>query len=88
MPAFGRKFALFVEVNIIIFCFGTAVAYMISVGQLSQQVVSRLLGDGPHESTWERNERKTQVMNATRKKHNRERKTQTYNVHVKRNRKT
>ena len=42
--AYGPWFALLVEVNIILFCFGTAVAYMITVGQISHQVVDALLG--------------------------------------------
>mmetsp|Transcript_75929 Transcript_75929/g.158350 ORF Transcript_75929/g.158350 Transcript_75929/m.158350 type:complete len:588 (-) Transcript_75929:124-1887(-) len=37
--AFGPWFALLVEINIILFCFGTSVAYMITVGQISQQVL-------------------------------------------------
>lgn len=43
--AFGPRFALLVEVNIILFCFGTAVAYMITVGQISHQVL-QVLADG------------------------------------------
>jgi len=43
--AFGPWFALLVEVNIILFCFGTAVAYMITVGQISHQVVQSLAAE-------------------------------------------
>ena len=43
--AFGPWFALLVEVNIVLFCFGTAVAYMITVGQISHQVLDALLGE-------------------------------------------
>eukprot|EP00444_Apocalathium_aciculiferum_P002153 CAMPEP_0183395692 /NCGR_PEP_ID=MMETSP0370-20130417/9500_1 /TAXON_ID=268820 /ORGANISM="Peridinium aciculiferum, Strain PAER-2" /LENGTH=560 /DNA_ID=CAMNT_0025576357 /DNA_START=71 /DNA_END=1753 /DNA_ORIENTATION=- len=42
--AFGPWFALLVEANIILFCFGTAVAYMITVGQITQQVMESLMG--------------------------------------------
>jgi len=38
--AFGRKFAYFMEANMIFFCFGTAVGYMITVGDLSSDTVS------------------------------------------------
>jgi len=47
--AFGPWFALLVEVNIILFCFGTAVAYMITVGQISQQVVGSMAAPGGEE---------------------------------------
>eukprot|EP00913_Durusdinium_trenchii_P005603 g5222.t1 len=43
--AFGPCFALLVEVNIVLFCFGTAVAYMITVGQISHQVLDAVFGD-------------------------------------------
>lgn len=43
--AFGPGFALLVEVNIVLFCFGTAVAYMITVGQISHQVLDAVFGD-------------------------------------------
>ncbi|CAJ1384384.1 unnamed protein product [Effrenium voratum] len=42
--AFGPCFALLLEVNIVLFCFGTAVAYMITVGQISQQVLDAAFG--------------------------------------------
>ena len=42
---FGRKMGLLVEVNIIVFCFGTAVAYLIAVGDILEPVcVSSGLG--------------------------------------------
>eukprot|EP00928_Gymnodinium_smaydae_P032575 TRINITY_DN23550_c0_g1_i1.p1 TRINITY_DN23550_c0_g1~~TRINITY_DN23550_c0_g1_i1.p1 ORF type:complete len:597 (+),score=73.97 TRINITY_DN23550_c0_g1_i1:77-1867(+) len=41
--AFGPWYALFVEANIILFCFGTAVAYMITVGQISHQVLDAVM---------------------------------------------
>ncbi|OLP94784.1 Vacuolar amino acid transporter 2 [Symbiodinium microadriaticum] len=45
--AIGPWFALLVEVNIVLFCFGTAVAYMITVGQVSHQVLDAAFGDAP-----------------------------------------
>eukprot|EP00928_Gymnodinium_smaydae_P031838 TRINITY_DN23241_c0_g1_i2.p1 TRINITY_DN23241_c0_g1~~TRINITY_DN23241_c0_g1_i2.p1 ORF type:complete len:401 (-),score=42.83 TRINITY_DN23241_c0_g1_i2:217-1419(-) len=41
--AFGPWYALFVETNIILFCFGTAVAYMITVGQISHQILDAVM---------------------------------------------
>eukprot|EP00933_Yihiella_yeosuensis_P010691 TRINITY_DN11747_c0_g1_i2.p1 TRINITY_DN11747_c0_g1~~TRINITY_DN11747_c0_g1_i2.p1 ORF type:complete len:306 (-),score=37.25 TRINITY_DN11747_c0_g1_i2:302-1219(-) len=41
---YGPWFALLVEVNMVIFCFGTAVAYMITVGQISHQVLDAIFG--------------------------------------------
>ena len=35
---FGRKMGLLVEVNIIVFCFGTGVAYLIAVGDILEPV--------------------------------------------------
>lgn len=37
--AFGPWFALLVEFNMILFCFGTAVAYMITVSQISHGII-------------------------------------------------
>eukprot|EP00442_Polarella_glacialis_P052463 CAMPEP_0115058988 /NCGR_PEP_ID=MMETSP0227-20121206/6660_1 /TAXON_ID=89957 /ORGANISM="Polarella glacialis, Strain CCMP 1383" /LENGTH=588 /DNA_ID=CAMNT_0002444045 /DNA_START=50 /DNA_END=1816 /DNA_ORIENTATION=+ len=50
--AFGPWFALLVEVNIILFCFGTAVAYMITVGQVSHQVLDAVFGSSVEEGSW------------------------------------
>lgn len=43
--AFGPWFTLFYEVNIILFCFGTAVGYLMTVGDIFSQVVLRVVGD-------------------------------------------
>lgn len=48
--AFGPWFALLVEFNIILFCFGTTVAYMSTVGEISHQVLITVLG--PVEDGW------------------------------------
>ena len=37
--AFGRKFGLLIEFAIIFFCFGTCVAYLISVGDIGTDIV-------------------------------------------------
>ena len=43
---FGRKMGLLVEVNIIVFCFGTGVAYLIAVGDILEPVFENT-GLGP-----------------------------------------
>jgi amino acid permease len=42
--AFGPRFTLFFELNIILFCFGTAVGYMMTVGDIFSQVALRIVG--------------------------------------------
>eukprot|EP00929_Paragymnodinium_shiwhaense_P103203 TRINITY_DN66527_c0_g2_i3.p1 TRINITY_DN66527_c0_g2~~TRINITY_DN66527_c0_g2_i3.p1 ORF type:complete len:553 (+),score=105.52 TRINITY_DN66527_c0_g2_i3:44-1660(+) len=49
--AFGPWFSLALEMNILLFCFGTAVAYMISVGQIFGQVAHRLAVGGMWETS-------------------------------------
>lgn len=46
--AFGSGFALFMEVNIVLFCFGTAMGYMMTVGDISSQVIDRIFGNEHH----------------------------------------
>jgi len=46
--AAGRKFALFVEMNIILFCFGTAVGYLISVGDIAETIIDACFERGMH----------------------------------------
>ena len=37
---FGKRWGLIVEINIILFCFATAVAYIIAVGQLLEPIIT------------------------------------------------
>jgi len=46
--AYGSAFALFMEVNIVLFCFGTAMGYMMTVGDISSEVIDRLFGAEHH----------------------------------------
>mmetsp|Transcript_10841 Transcript_10841/g.16153 ORF Transcript_10841/g.16153 Transcript_10841/m.16153 type:complete len:517 (-) Transcript_10841:174-1724(-) len=40
---FGKKFALFVDFNIIFFCFGTCVAYLIAIGDIVAPIAAEVL---------------------------------------------
>ncbi|TDH67541.1 hypothetical protein CCR75_005341 [Bremia lactucae] len=44
MFCFGRKMTIFVEVNILIFCFGIAVAYLVTLGDLITPLVKLCFG--------------------------------------------
>eukprot|EP00386_Alphamonas_edax_P007581 GDKI01025261.1.p1 GENE.GDKI01025261.1~~GDKI01025261.1.p1 ORF type:complete len:540 (-),score=102.97 GDKI01025261.1:54-1673(-) len=52
MHSGGRMFALFVEVNLILFCFGTAVGYLISVGDMAGTIMSVIVPKDPNEWSW------------------------------------
>lgn len=45
--AYGRTFGIFIEANMIFFCFGTAVGYAISIGTLIDCVTKNVLGVRP-----------------------------------------
>eukprot|EP00919_Chromeraceae_sp_WS-2016_P028753 GHVR01068090.1.p1 GENE.GHVR01068090.1~~GHVR01068090.1.p1 ORF type:complete len:603 (+),score=95.39 GHVR01068090.1:208-1809(+) len=43
MHAYGHMFALFAEINIILFCFGTAVGYLISIADLASTMFNSFI---------------------------------------------
>eukprot|EP00744_Colponema_vietnamica_P007174 GILI01010359.1.p1 GENE.GILI01010359.1~~GILI01010359.1.p1 ORF type:complete len:534 (-),score=143.64 GILI01010359.1:524-2125(-) len=44
---FGKRMGMFCEINIIIFCFGAAISYIVGIGDIIVPLAQKFLADGP-----------------------------------------